>query len=66
MSDTETASDSSVATRKSLSGPDHSMGELGLDSSPDLYMMASDSGKSESDSDITSTHLKDWKKPIRL
>jgi len=29
------------------------MGEPGSDSSPDLYMMASDSGRSESDSDVT-------------
>jgi len=53
VSETETVCDSSVAAGSSSSGPDHGMGEPGLDLSPELYMMASDSGMSESNSDMT-------------
>ncbi len=53
VSETETVCDSSVAAGSSSSGPDHGMGEPGSDSSSDLYMMASDSGSCESNSDVT-------------
>ncbi len=53
VSKMETAGDSSIASGSSASDMGNNLGERGSDSSPDLYMMVSDSGRSESDSNIT-------------
>jgi len=53
VSETETACDSSAADGSCSSDPENQLGEPGLDSLPNLYMLASDSRQSESNSNVT-------------